>query len=409
MTVTRTLSRRGNWMALLFFMVLGLFLFLTACGRNDGPVREKGTPLVEEGKRDKGEGAAGTVILSAEKQKMAGIEIRTLSSEAVSAPLSATAVIELNADRISKVSSRVTGKITRLMATQGQRVKAGQPLAYADTVELDQAFSEYLKAKGKRELAEKTLKREETLFEKKVSPEKDVLKARQELSEAEADLTLSKEKFRFLGINIAQVEQQKPNGWDGHPLVPISSTIGGVIIEKAVTQGEVIGPDKLLFTVADLSTLWLQMDIYEKDLARLKMGMGVKLSVAAFPDKNFKGRISYVGDLLDEKTRTVKARVTVDNSDGLVKPGMFATVEIQIPGGEKTLAVPEGAVLIDGPAHYVFVQTAFDKFNRKDIKIGRTLGKKIEILEGLREGDPVVTKGTFMLKSELKKERLEVE
>lgn len=409
MTMPNIIKTKEKWIAKLFFIGLGLFLFITACGRNEVPVKEKAASPTVKDKGEKGGSETGTVILSAEKQKMAGLEIRTIFSEAVSIPLSATAVIELNADKVSKVSSRVTGKITRLMATQGQRVKAGQPLAYADTVELDQAFSEYQKTKGKRDLAEKTLKREETLFEKKVSPEKDVLKARQELSEAETDLTLSKERFRFLGINIAQVEQQKSNGWNGHPLVPISSTIGGVIIEKAVTQGEVIGPDKLLFTVADLSTLWLQMDIYEKDLARIKMGMGVKLSVAAFPDKNFKGRISYVGDLLDEKTRTVKARVTVENSGGLLKPGMFATVEIQALGGEKTLAVPEGAVFIDGPAHYVFVQTASTKFNRKDIKIGRTLGKKIEILEGLKEGDPVVTKGTFTLKSELKKEALGVE
>ena len=260
-----------------------------------------------------------------------------MALEAVSAPLSATAVIELNADRVSKVSSRVTGKIIRLMATQGQRVKAGQPLAYADTVELDQAFSEYMKAKGKRELAEKTLRREELLFEKKVCPEKDVLQARQEFSAAEADLALAIERFRFLGINIAQVERQKSNGGNGHPLIPIASSIGGVVIERTVTQGEVIGPDKNLFTVADLTTLWLQIDLYEKDLARIKMGQGVNLSVTALPDKHFKGRISYVGDLLDEKTRTVKARVTVDNSGGLLKPGMFATVDIQTAAGEKKL------------------------------------------------------------------------
>jgi membrane fusion protein, heavy metal efflux system len=402
---TKSDEIRGKGRVVLLIMILGLG-FSAACGRNDTTAKEKAAPAEVKGKADKGEGGAGSIMLSAEKQKVAGLQIMTLSLETVSAPLSATAVIELNGDRVSKVSSRVAGKIIRLTATQGQRVKAGQPLAYADTVELDQTFSEYLKAKGKRELAEKTLKREEILFEKKVCPEKDVLKARQELSEAEADLTLSKEQFRFLGINVAQVEQQKTNGWDGHPLIPISSSVGGVVIEKAVTQGEVISPDKLLFTVADLSTLWVQIVLYEKDLARIKTGMGVRLSVASLPEKSFKGRISYVGDLLDEKTRTVKARVTVDNSGGLLKPGMFAGVEIQTAVEEKKLMVPESAVIIDGPAHYVFVRAAADKFNRKDIKIGRTLDKKVEILEGLKEGDPVVTQGAFTLKSELKKETL---
>jgi membrane fusion protein, heavy metal efflux system len=398
-------GKRRKLSIVLFLTVLGIS-FLAACGRNDTPAKEKAGSAEVKGKADKGESESGTVTLSAEKQKMAGLEIISLSPETVSTPLAATAVIELNADRVSKVSSRVAGKIIRLMVSQGQRVKAGQPLAYADTAELDQAYSEYLKAKGKQELAEKTLRREEILFEKKVCPEKDVLKARQELGEVEADLTLSKEKFRLLGINIAQIEQQKANGWNGHPLIPISSTIGGVVIEKAVTQGEVISPDKMLFTVADLTTLWLQIDLYEKDLARIKTGMDVRLSVASLPDKSFKGRISYIGDLLDEKTRTIKARVTVDNSGSLLKPGMFATVEIQTAVGEKKLMVPEGAVFIDGPAYYVFVRTAADKFSKKEIKIGKTMDKKAEILEGLKEGEPVVTQGAFALKSELKKEML---
>jgi cobalt-zinc-cadmium efflux system membrane fusion protein len=406
MKTPKTVRTREKWIALLLCLVLGLFLSLTGCERNESPVKEKVPSPAVKGKEEKEEHEGGTVTLSADKQKVAGIEVRILSPEEVSVPLSATAVIELNADRVSKVSSRVTGKITRLMATQGQRVKAGQPLAYADTVEIDQAFSEYMKAKGKRELAEKTLRREELLFEKKVCPEKDVLQARQEFSAAEADLALSIERFRFLGINITQVERQRSNGGNRHPLIPIASSIGGVVIEKTVTQGEVIGPDKNLFTVADLSTLWLQIDLYEKDLARIKTGQGVNLSVTALPDRNFKGRISYMGDLLDEKTRTVKARVTVDNSGGLLKPGMFATVEIQTAVGEKKLLVSESALTMEGAAHYVFMQTAPDKFSRRDVKIGRTLGKKVEVLEGLKAGDPVVTDGAFTLKSELKKETL---
>lgn len=323
MTSRKNVKTEKGWQVLALFISLTLWLSLTGCGRKESPPKEK--PTASPAKTgEKHEDSAGTVALSPEQQKTTGLEVTPLTLEVVAAPLSATALMELNGDRVSKISSRVTGKITKLLATQGQRVKAGQPLAYADTVELDQAFSEYTKAKGKKELAEKTLKREEILFEKKVSPEKDVLKARQELSEAEADLTLSKERFRLLGIDFAQPEQQKSNGGTGHPLIPIASSIGGVVIEKAVTQGEVINPDKILFTVADLATLWLQIDLYEKDLARIKMGMGVNLSVTALPDKEFKGRISYVGDLLDEKTRTVKARVTVDNTGGLLKPCMFA-------------------------------------------------------------------------------------
>ncbi|HMK64637.1 MAG TPA: efflux RND transporter periplasmic adaptor subunit [Thermodesulfobacteriota bacterium] len=395
-----------GWRLLSIVILLAGLNFMAACGFGGNPTKEKPPAAETKAKAEQGEIAPGSVTLSVEKQKVAGLQVMPLSYEMVSAPLSATAVIELNADRLSRISTRVTGKITRVLAGQGQRVKAGQPLAYADSTELDQAFSEYLKAKSRQELTEKTLKREEILFEKKVCPEKDVLKARQEYSEAEADLTLSREKFRLMGINISQMEQQKAGGGKNHPLIPIASTIGGVVIERAVTQGEVIGPDKMLFTVADLSTLWLQIDLYEKDLGRIRKGMSVKLSVASLPDKSFKGRISYVGDLLDEKTRMIKARVTVDNSDGLLKPGMFATVEIQTAVGEKKLMIPENAVFIDGSSYYVFLQTAADKFSRKEIKVGKTLDNKVEILDGLKSGDSVVTQGAFALKSELKKETL---
>lgn len=407
MIMANDMIKKVKCLALLFFLISGIF-FSAGCQRNDGPVKEKAESPEAKTKGDQNKDEHDTVILSAEKQKTAGIEVRPLALEPVSAPLSATAVIELNADKVSKISSRVSGKIIRLTVTQGQWVRAGQPLAQMDTVDLDQAWSEYIKGKSKQELAAKTLQREEILFAKGVCPEKDVLKAKQELSEAEADLTLAKEKFRLLGVDVARVEYQKSNGLKGHPLISISSPLSGVITEKSVTQGEMVGPEKVLFTVADLSTVWVLTQFYEKDIRFLRAGMGVKISVAAFPDRDFTGVISYIGDVLDEKSRTVTARVTIPNGGGLLKPGMFATVLIDTRTSEKQklLALPEEAVVIDGSAHYVFVQSAPGKFKKTDIKTGRALGKKVEILEGLKEGDPVVIKGTFTLKSELKKETL---
>lgn len=394
---------RKKFFTLILILLVGIAVFISGCGKKESPKEEKSATEKKEG-HEKEE--PGVVVLSEEKQKTAGIETEKISLESVSAPISATAVIELNADRVSKISPRTSGRIVKLIASLGDRVKAGQPLAYFDSPELGQIWAEYLKAKGRVELTRKNLKREETLFEKKISPEKDVLKARQELSEAEADISLSKERFRLLGIDITPFEAERKNG--DHPLLPLSSPISGVVIEKTVSQGEVVGTEKALFTVADLSTLWVVIDIYEKDISRLKAGIGVKVAVTAFPDKDFRGRISYIGDVVDEKTRTVKARVTVDNSGRLLKAGMFATVTIGAKGSqeERVTAVPQEAVLMDGEARYVFVQTAPDRFKRKDIKVGRTFGKKVEVIEGLKEGDTVVGKGSFVLKSELKKEEL---
>ncbi|MCC6347292.1 MAG: efflux RND transporter periplasmic adaptor subunit [Nitrospirales bacterium] len=407
---------RNKVVVLLMVLLFGMSVALTGCGREEAPKEEKtaagakkGETEEAGGKEEKGEGEPGVVALSLEKQKASGVEVMKVAAEAVAVPLTATAMIELNADRVSKVSPRVMGKTTKIMVSQGNRVKAGQPLTYIDSVELDQAWSEYVKAKGRRELALKNLQREEALFEKKVSPEKDLLKARQELSEAEADLALSQNRFRLLGIDASQMERAKNGGRSAHhPLIPLSSPITGVVIEKTVTQGEVVGPDKTLFTVADLSTLWVLIDIYEKDIARLRSGMAVKVSVSAFPEREFKGTLSYIGDVVDEKTRTVKARVTVNNAGGLLKPGMFATVLVDAATArkEQVIAVPSGAVLIEGAARYVFVQTEPAAFKRKDVVVGRSLVNKVEITEGLKEGDAVVVKGAFTLKSESKKEEL---
>ncbi len=398
-----------TFFVLVTILLAGIAVFISGCGKKEPAQGEKPSAAEEKKEGRKENKEPGVVVISPELQKSSGVETRRLALGAVSAPLSATAVIEMNMDRTAKISSRVAGKAARITASQGDRVKAGRPLAYLDSVEIGQIWADYLKAQGKVELAGKSLQREETLFEKKISPEKDVLKARQELSEAEADLNLSKEKFRLIGIDAAQLEFKKSNGH--HPLISVASPISGVVIEKTISQGEVISPEKTLFTVADLSTLWVIIDVYEKDIARLKPGTGVDVSVTAFPDRVFKGRISYIADVVDEKTRTEKARVTIDNFSGLLKPGMFATVLIDTKGSktEKLIAIPEEAVMIDGTARYVFVQVSPDRFKKRDVTTGRTLGKRVEIVEGLSEGDTIAVKGAFTLKSELKKESLEAE
>lgn len=391
-------------------IVFGLAVLTTGCEKKEAPQEGK-TAAVAETKETGRKGGdekeePGVVTLSQEMQKSSGIEVKQVAIEAAAVPLSVTAVIEMNMDRAAKISPRVTGKAVKIIASQGDRVKAGQSLAYLDSVELDQIWADYLKAQGKVALARKSLQREETLFQKKISPEKDVLKARQELGEAEADLNLAQERFRLIGVDVAQFEATKGNG--NHLLIPVTSPVGGVVIEKAITLGEAVNPEKTLFMVADLSTLWVVIDVYEKDMSRLRIGTGVKVSVTAFPDKIFKGKISYIADVVDEKTRTEKARVTIDNASGLLKPGMFATVltEATRGGTERLIAIPEEAVLMDGAKRCVFVQVSPDKFKRRDIETGRTLGKRLEVTAGLQEGERVVVQGGFILKSELKKGEL---
>jgi cobalt-zinc-cadmium efflux system membrane fusion protein len=378
-------------------------LALIVVGMSLYGMKEKRDSAVDVHKEDAHEETA-VVHLSEEAQKASGIEVMTMTMEPFSAPIEATAAIELNGDRVAKISARTSGRLVKISASQGDAVKTGQALAYFDSPELGQAWSEYAKAKGRADLARKNLEREETLFEKKISPEKDVIRAQQELADAEADLTFAHERFHLLGMDIDQFEKKQGSQ---HPLIAVTSPISGSVIERAATQGEVVSPDKPLFTVADLSKLWVIIDIYEKDIHAVKSGTAVKVSTTAYAEKTFRGIISYIGEVMDEKTRTVKARVEVENANRLLKPGMFATVLIEAAGGtERLITVPEEAVFLDGSKNYVFIQTAPEKFEMREVAVGRTLGKRLEVIHGLKEGEPVAVRGSFILKSELKKGEL---
>jgi cobalt-zinc-cadmium efflux system membrane fusion protein len=406
-------SDRMSVVVAVFVAVLITALAVTsACSKKEPTPAKSATTASKAESEKKEERQTGEVELTPEGVKAAGIEVQQVTAASIPELIETTAVLELNADRISHVGPRVAGRCVTVSASQGDRVRVGQVLAQIDSVEMGQVWTDYLKAKGRLDLAMQNMKREETLFAKKVSPEKDLLKARQELGETEADILLAKEKFRILGVDPRQIEARTNGAAADHPLMPVTSPLSGVVIEKTVTQGETVGPDKTLFTIADLSTLWLMVDIYEQDLVRIKTGMPVNLLTAAYPGKEFRGKITSIADILDEKTRTAKARVTIDNRAGLLKPGMFATASIQSGRESRSgdmIVIPEESLFLDGSERYVFVDGGNGKFLVKRVSAGRVLGPKIEIKEGLKPGDRVVTKGVFTLKSELKKEMLEAE
>jgi membrane fusion protein, heavy metal efflux system len=394
-------------------ILLAALATTSACSRKEPPPEHKTAATAPKGEtEEKGGHRKGVVELTKEALRTAGVEVREVVPVTPSELIGATAVLELNGDRVSRVNPRVTGRCVSVNASLGDRVRSGQTLAQIDSPEVDQAWSDYMKAKARLDLATRNVTREETLFQKKVSPEKDLLKARQELGEAEADMLLVREKFRLLGVDTGQVETNTNGTTHNHPLIPVPAPLSGVVVERSLTQGEMIGPEKMIFTIADLSTLWLMIDIYERDIGGIRTGMETKLSIAAYPGKEFRGRISYLGDIIDEKTRTVKARVTIDNRDGLLKPGMFAVASIDSAkgaGAGKVIVVPEEAVFLDGSEKYVFVQVGDGRFVVRRVSVGSASGARIEIKEGLKEGDAVVVKGVFALKSELKKGELEAE
>ncbi|MDO9307631.1 MAG: efflux RND transporter periplasmic adaptor subunit, partial [Deltaproteobacteria bacterium] len=285
-------------------------------------------------------------------------------------------------------------------ASLGDSVAAGQSLATLDSVELGEAINRYHQSKTKLALAQSSMDRIKGLVEKKIAARKDILQAETDYKMAQTELHTDEERLSLYGVSTAELKG------DSHkkPLLPVRSPIGGIITEKHAIVGELADPSKSLYTVADLSNVWVLVDINEKDLAKVHRGQTALVTVGAFPDRKLKGRITYIADLLDESTRTVKARIEVANPGRKLKPEMFATVELALAAdAPPVLAIPEDALQdLDGKK-VVFVAENEAEFAARQIQTGRAAGGMIEIVSGLKEGERYAIKGAFILKSEVKK------
>lgn len=367
-------------------------------GHDEGKEKKEG----HEGHDEHGE--EKLVKMTAEVQKQSGVVVAPAKKQRLAGIISATGKVEANADKIAHVSPRISGKIVSVKSSLGDSVAAGQVLVTLDSVELGEALSRYHQSKTKFTLAQSNMDRIKVLVDKKIAARKEILQAETDYKTAQTELHTDEERLSLYGLNLSDLKA------DNHkkPLLPVRSPIGGIITEKHAIVGELSDPSKSLYTVADLSSVWVLVDIHEKDLAKVRRGQAATVIVGAFPDQKFRGRITYLADLVDEATRTVKARVEVGNPGRKLKPEMFATVELAIAADSPTvLAVPEEAVQeLDGKK-LIFVAEKETEFEPRTVELGRASGGMVEVVSGLKEGERYAVKGAFTLKSELKKGELE--
>lgn len=361
----------------------------------------------DEGKEHAGEkeghdehGEEGKVKMTAEVQRQNGVVVAAAHKQRLAGVISATGKVEANADRIAHVSPRISGKIVSVRSSLGDSVAAGQPLATLDSVELGEALNRYRQSKTRLALAQSNMDRIKALVEKKIAARKDILQAETDYKMAQTELHTDEERLALYGVSTSDLK----NANHRKPLLPVRSPIGGIITEKHAIVGELADPSKSLYTIADLSSVWVVVDINEKDLAKIHRGQTAAVTVGAFPDLKLKGRITYIADLVDPNTRTVKARIEVPNGGRKLKPEMFATVELALAAdAPPVLAVPEDAVQdLDGKK-VVFVAEEETEFAPRPVQTGRTAAGLVEIVSGLNEGENYAVKGSFILKSELKK------
>lgn len=349
-------------------------------------------------------GEEGGVKMTAAVQKQNGIVIAPAKKHRLGGVINATGKVEANADRIAHVSPRIPGKIVTVKASLGDSVSAGLTLATLDSVELGEALNRYNQSKTKLALAQSSMDRIKGLVEKKIAARKDILLAETDYKTAQAELHTDEERLSLYGVSKAELEGANRK----KPLLPVRSPIGGIITEKHAIVGELSDPSKSLYTVADLSTVWVMVDINEKDLSKISKGQKATVSIGAYPDLTFRGRINHIADAVDQATRTVKARIEVANPGRKLKPEMFATAELSLKGdAPPVLAVPEDAVQELEGKKVLFVTDNGTEFKVRPIEAGRAANGMVEIVSGLKESERYAIKGSFMLKAEQKKGELE--
>ena len=399
-------------------MIIAAVVLLAACGR--APEQKPVEPAARKPEPDK-------VTISAETQTRLGFAVARPRRIAPFRFIEATAAIAPNPARVSHIAPIAKGRIERVHVQVGDAVNQGAPLFEYDNIELGEAIGDYMaeSADLRRDLAnlyhaQQSLDRGQLLLKKEAIAEKEVhiREAEQRVAEAavanrHARIARVKEKLYRFGMTEEQIDAlstsyEKSFRREASYTV-VKAPISGVIIKREGAPGEVVGPEKELLAIADLSNVWTLVDIYEKDLGQVRRGTAAEINVEAYPGETFRGTISYVSDLLDPETRTAKARVEIPNPQRKLKFGMFATVRLRarVADGTATVtAIPSSAIQqIDGQPS-VFVKVDATTFVRHKVKLGPASGDLVEVAEGLKGNEELVTSGNFTLKSELLKEQL---
>lgn len=354
-----------------------LFLILTGCGngaKEDAEIKHE----------EHSAGSEELAIVRLDKHKVfhAGIQVEIVQKKSVAIPLSLPGKVSYNERRFADITARVGGRVEKVNVFVNDRVKAGDVLMQLYSQEFLTMQFEFLQAVQRLSRASHSSSDEKT--------------ATQALYES------AKRKLVVAGVTEEDVQEletiQTPMTF-----YKVLAPFSGTILQSGARQGTFVQAGTELFELADLSTLWILADIYEKNLLRIRTGMNALIEVSAYPD-SFQGAITTIYGVVDEKTRTVKARIEVQNRDRRLKPEMFCTVHIQTELGKETIKIPASALLGETEKHFVFVALNDTTFEKRDVRTGVETRESAEILDGLLVGEKIVVKGGFFLKSELAKE-----
>jgi cobalt-zinc-cadmium efflux system membrane fusion protein len=357
----------------------------------------------EHGEHDVHDEHEGTmaVLLSDAEMKEFAIEVETARPGNLKIHIGLPGEVVPNADRLVHIVPPVSGVVREVRKTLGDRVRKGEVMAVLASRELADAKSSFLNAAERVAMAKTSFTREEDLWKKRISSEQEYLQAKQTLSEARIELRSAEQKLHALGFTDEYLAQLPGQPDVSYTRYEITAPFDGTVIEKHISMGEAIKEDADVFTVADLRSVWVNLSVYQKDMQFIRKGQPVVVS-AGHGIPNVTGKISYIGSLVGEQTRTALARVVLPNSGGNLRPGLFVSGTITVDSVPVHLLVRKSSLQTVDDAQAVFVLTP-EGFVPRAVTVGRSNDTHVEVTSGLKPGERYAASGAFTLKAQLSK------
>lgn len=394
--MSSTMGRRqgaGAWTALGFSLLLSLVfsLGLAVAGCSSSQTRSANQMTSFSGRQPK---AFTPQLLTVPQNQMSHVQVVNVEPTTLARQLRLNGTVNYNAFKTTPVITQIGGPVARILVVPGQHVAAGEPMLEIASPEYSQLLDTYLKARDSYRVANINYGRAQDLYEHNAIAQRDLLQAESDRDQAQADLNAAEQSLKILGI-------RDPNGVAKMPAsaeIPVLAPISGQVVERMVSPGQVVQAGQTqAFTISDMRSVWVLADVYQADLAYVHVGDNVVVETDAYPDR-FHGKISYISAALDPNTRTLQARIVVDNPGEKLKKDMYCMVLITAGVVRNAIAVPDAAVLHDDENNpFVYVQQGTNQFARRAITISASVDGKTQVLSGLSPGEKVVGSGSLFL------------
>jgi membrane fusion protein, heavy metal efflux system len=339
-------------------------------------------------------GSNSAELFTIPPDQMAHVQVLTVQPTTLTRSLRLTGAVAYNSFRTTPVITQVSGPVSRVVVVPGQKVRQAEPMLYVASPDYSQLRTNYLKAKDAYALAQKAYARAEDLYQHHAIAEQNVEQAQSVEVQAGGDLASAQAALKVMGITDPDALVKAPPSFE----VPVKAPISGLVVEQDVSAGQVIQPGTTqCFMISDISTVWVLVNVYQKDLPYVRVGDSVDIQTDTYPEV-FHGRIAYVAASLDPSTRTLQARIETPNPGDKLKKDMYVVATVHAGTIRNAIAIPDAAVLRDAENQpFVYAAASSNQFGRRSITLGESLSGQTQILSGLTAGDRVIGNGSLFL------------